>query len=283
MENSERIHRILLHPGDSQVAYVAALGKSWGENEQRGVFKTVDGGETWQKVLYIDERTGCADLIMDPSNPDKLFAAMWDHRRMPWTFRSGGPGSGLHMTLDGGRTWKRFSEKDGMPSGHLGRMGLGIARSNPKVVYALVEAKKSALLRSEDGGFTWQKVNEDQDNITRPFYYCDIRVDPERENRIYNLQSNVSVSEDGGKSFQPLITWDSAHPDHHAMWINPRDPEHIIEGNDGGVYISRDRGESWRFVSNLPLAQFYHIAVDMETPYNVYGGMQDNGSWRGPS
>ncbi len=283
LDETERIHRVALHPSNPEVAYVAALGQMWGENPERGVFKTVDGGATWVKVLYVDERTGAADLEMDPSNPNKLIAAMWDYRRWPWFFRSGGPGSGIYLTVDGGRNWKKLTAADGLPAGDLGRIGLAIAPSDPNVVYALIEAKENVLYRSEDGGFTWRKAGAGDNVGNRPFYYADLRVDPKDPNRVYSLWSLVSVSEDGGKSFEPLVTWNKAHPDHHAMWINPNDPSHIIEGNDGGVYVTHDKGETWRFTFNLPLAQFYHINVDMETPYNVYGGMQDNGSWRGPS
>jgi len=283
LKETERIHRIVLHPTNPEIVYVAALGKTWGENPERGVFKTEDGGQTWEKILHVDERTGAADLVMDPSNPNKLIAAMWEHRRWPWIFRSGGPGSGLYLTQDAGHTWKKLTEDDGMPKGELGRMGVAFSASHPEIVYALVEAEKSALLRSEDGGRSWTRVNEDPKIANRPFYYADLRVDPEFPNRVYNLWSMVSVSEDGGKTFKILVSFRSIHPDHHALWINPQDPTHLILGNDGGVAISHDRGSTWRFVANLPVAQYYHINVDMDTPYNVYGGMQDNGSWRGPS
>jgi photosystem II stability/assembly factor-like uncharacterized protein len=283
LEATERIHRIVLHPTDPNVAWVAALGQAWGENADRGVFKTVDGGKTWRKVLYVDAKTGAADMVGDPGNPNKLFVAMWDYRRWPWLFRSGGPGSGLYVTMDGGETWKRYTEEDGMPKGDLGRIGLAVSRSNPEIVYALVEAEKSALLRSADGGKTWSKANEDQRTAERPFYYADIEVDPVWPNRLYNLTARLMVSEDSGKTFGQLGRSREIHGDYHALWINPRDPDHLIAGEDGGLGISRDRGETWFFVGNLPLGQFYHVAVDMDTPYNVYGGLQDNGSWRGPS
>ncbi len=283
LEQTEHIHRVVLHPTNPDVAWVAALGKLWGENAERGVFKTVDGGKTWKKVLYVDERTGAADLVIDPANPNKLFAAMWDHRRWPWSFRSGGPGSGLYMTYDGGETWKRLTEDDGLPKGQLGRIGLAISHSNPETVYALVEAEKSALIRSDDGGRTWKAVNEDPRTANRPFYYADIRVDPTWPNRVYNLATRLNVSDDGGKTFDALGRAREIHGDYHAMWINPRDPSHIVVGNDGGLGISRDRGATWYFPPNLPLAQYYHVNVDMDTPYNVYGGLQDNGTWRGPA
>ena len=283
LEQSEKIHRIVLHPSDPDIAFAGALGPTWSDGEERGVYRTTDGGATWERVLYVDERTGCADLIVDPRNPDKLFAAMWSHRREPHFFTSGGPGSGLYVSRDGGDSWTRLSSEDGLPSGELGRIGLGIAPSQPDTVYALVEAEESALVRSDDGGRTWRTVNDDKGVASRPFYYADIRVDPADPERVYNMASTVRVSDDGGAKFRTFIPWSLIHPDHHAMWINPNDPKHIIEGNDGGVAISRDHGATWRFARALPLAQFYHIAVDDEVPYNIYGGMQDNGSWRGPS
>ncbi|MFL6294045.1 MAG: VPS10 domain-containing protein [Thermoanaerobaculia bacterium] len=283
LEKTERIHRVIVHPQDSRTAWVAALGQAWGENPERGVFKTLDGGKTWRKVLYVDERTGCADLVVDPSNPNKLIAAMWDYRRWPWSFRSGGPGSGLHVSYDGGESWKKLTEEDGLPKGDLGRIGLAMAASDPRVVYALVEAKSNALLRSDDGGRTWKSVNSEGDVSPRPFYFADIRVDPRDPNRLYRLASVLHASSDGGKTFEAIGGFREIHPDHHAMWIDPGDPRHILEGNDGGVYESRDRGASWRFISNLPVPQFYHVRYDMAVPYNVYGGLQDNGSWKGPS
>ncbi len=283
LDKTERIHRIVLHPRDPNVAWVAALGQAWGQNADRGVFKTTDGGKTWTKVLFVNDRTGAADLIIDPSNPNKLFAAMWEYRRWPWFFNSGGPGSGLYVSRDGGANWSRYTEEDGMPKGNLGRIGLAISRSNPGIVYALVEAEKSALLRSDDGGRKWTAVNTEYNVAPRPFYYADIRVDPADPNRVYNVQSLISLSTDGGKSFKTLVPFAKVHPDYHAMWINPNDPSQIFTGNDGGVAESRDRGTSWRFIPNLPLGQYYHVAVDNEVPYNVYGGMQDNGSWKGPN
>jgi photosystem II stability/assembly factor-like uncharacterized protein len=283
LEKTERIHRIVLHPRDPNVAWVAAMGQAWGQNADRGIFKTTDGGKTWTKVLYVNERTGAAELVIDPVNPNKLFAAMWEFQRWPWFFNSGGPGSGLHVTYDGGTTWKRLTEEDGMPKGIVGRIGLAIARSNPNVVYALVEADKSALLRSEDGGRKWSAVNSETNIASRPFYYADIRVDPKDPNRVYNVASLISLSTDGGRSFKVLVPFAKIHPDYHALWIDPNDPLRMFSGNDGGIAESRDRGASWRYVNTLPLAQYYHVAVDDETPYNVYGGMQDNGSWKGPN
>lgn len=284
LEKTERIHRIIPHPRDPNVAYVCALGQMWGENAERGVFKTTDGGQTWKKVLFVDEKTGCADLVADPQNPDKLLAAMWTYRRWPYFFQSGGPGSGLFLSYDGGASWKKLSPKEGLPEGELGRIGLAVCASKPQVVYALVEAKTNVLLRSENGGESFVKVNEGSRVGNRPFYYADIYADPVWPNRIYDLATRLSVSDDGGKTFRPLATGPAGiHSDFHAMWINPQNPEHLIVGNDGGVAVSENRGESFRYVTNLPVAQYYHVNVDMDRPYHVYGGLQDNGSWRGPS
>jgi photosystem II stability/assembly factor-like uncharacterized protein len=281
LEQSERIHRIIVHPHDSDIVWVGAMGPAWSDGDERGVYKTTDGGETWRRVLWANERTGVSDLVMHPSNPMKLFAGMWEFRREPWFFTSGGPGSGLHVSHDGGETWHRYSAADGMPEGELGRIGLAIAPSDPSVVYALVEAERSALLRSEDGGRSWETVNAERGVANRPFYYTDIFVDPENELRVYNLNSRVMISEDGGRSFQRMSS--DVHSDFHAMWLDPGDGAHLLLGTDGGVYESRDRAETWRFFDNIPVGQFYHISVDDEIPYNIYGGMQDNGSWRGPS
>ena len=284
---TRHIHRILVDPTNPDVVYVGAIGSPWGEHPQRGVFKTTDGGKTWNKILFVDNKTGVADMVIDPENPNKLVVAMWQHRRQPWTFKSGGPGSGLYVTFDGGETWKKRTSEDGLPKGDLGRIGLAIAPSNPNTIYALVESKKNALYKSTDGGFKWKMINSKSDIGNRPFYYSDIYVDPVNENRVYSIFTYVNVSNDGGKNFSQLMgaygVSNGVHPDHHAWWIHPKDPNFIINGNDGGMNISRDRGKTWRFVQNLPVAQFYHINVDNEFPYNVYGGMQDNGSWGGPA
>ena len=282
---TRNIHRVLINPHNSDEVYVGAQGAAWGESEHRGVYKTTNGGDSWEKVLYIDEKTGIGELVMDPRNPDKLMANMWQFRRWPWYFKSGGPSSGLYVTHDGGENWTKRTGKDGLPKGELGKMGLAISPSNTKLIYALIESKKNALYKSEDGGSKWKKV-ADKNIGNRPFYYFEIYVDPVNENRIYNLHSTVTVSNDGGKTFSQLMTAYGAngvHPDHHAFWGHPTNPNFIMEGNDGGLNISYDRGKTWRFIENLPVAQFYHINYDMDWPYNVYGGMQDNGSWRGPA
>ncbi len=282
LDNSRNIHRIIIHPQNSDVVYVAAQGSAWGESKDRGIFKTTDGGKTWEKILFVNEKTGAADLVIDPSNPNKLIAAMWEFRRWPWFFKSGGEGSGLFVTIDGGKTWKKKTSDDGLPKGEIGRIGLAISNSSPNVIYALIESNKNALYRSDDGGFNWNKIN-DKDVGNRPFYYSDIFVDTKNENRVYDVATYVKISEDGGRTFKNLNSLSKIHVDHHAWWIHPENPNYIIDGNDGGLAISFDKGKSWKFIENLPLGQFYHINVDMELPYNIYGGLQDNGSWKGPS
>ena len=284
LEKTRHIHRIIIDPTSPNTIYVASIGSPWGEHPERGVYKSVDGGSTWQRILFVNEKTGCADLIIDPLNPNKLIAAMWEHKRWPWTFKSGGAGSGIHITYDGGKSWTKVTDKDGLPEGELGRVGLAIARSKPEVVYALVESKKNGLYRSTDGGAKWKMVNDKMSEIgDRPFYYHEIYVDPRNENRVYTIFSRVNVSEDGGTSFRELLPYSGVHPDHHAWWIHPENPSFIIDGNDGGLNISYDMGKNWRFVENIPVGQFYHINVDQDIPYNVYGGLQDNGSWTGPA
>ncbi len=281
LEATRNIHRIILHRDQPSVVFAGAMGSIWGPNPERGVYKTTDGGKTWRKVLYVNERTGCADLVVDPSNPNKLIAAMWEYGRQPWTFNSGGPGSGIYVSHDGGETWTKRTDADGLPKGPLGRTGLAIAPGKPNVVYAIVEAEENALYRSDDGGFKWRKTTAD--NIGgRPFYYHEIYVDPKNENRVYSLHTYLNRSEDGGRSFETWIGW-TVHLDHHAFWIHPEDPDFLITGNDGGLNISRDGGKTWKFVDNLPLGQFYHVNYDMDIPYNIGGGMQDNGTFVGPS
>ena len=287
LEKTRHIHRIIIDPTNPDIVYVGAIGSPWGVHSERGVFKTSDGGKTWKKILFANNKTGVGDMVLDPSNPNKLIVALWEHKRDPWFFNSGGEGSGIFITHNGGDSWEERTDKDGLPKGELGRIGLAIAHNKPNIVYALIEANKNALYKSEDGGFNFKKVNDKDDIGNRPFYYSDIFVDPQNENRVYSVFTYVNVSEDGGKNFSQLMPAygvdNGVHPDHHAWWIHPEDGDFMIDGNDGGMNITHDGGKTWRFIGNLPVAQFYHIAVDNEIPYNVYGGMQDNGSWRGPA
>lgn len=278
LKETRHIHRIVINPVNSDIVYAGALGSPWGPGNERGLYRTTNGGETWEKILFTCETCGVADLVIDPQNPDKLLAGMWNHQRWPWFFNSGGPGSGIYMTLDGGKNFTRLT--GGLPQ-EIGRTGFAIARSRPEYIYAYVESKPNAIYRSPDGGFTWEKRAE-RGIGTRPFYYAEIYVDPKNENRVYTLFSGINMSEDGGLTF-PVSVAGNVHLDHHAWWINPENPSHMIDGNDGGMAITYDMGKNWRHITNLPVGQFYHVNVDMERPYRVYGGMQDNGSWAGPA
>ncbi|MDX1911513.1 MAG: hypothetical protein SFV22_08520 [Saprospiraceae bacterium] len=281
LTQTHTIHRVVLHRDNPDVVFAASQGSTYGPTEERGVFKSTDGGKTWRKTLFVNNLTGCADLVADPQNPNKLYAAMWEYQRWPWFFKSGGKGSGLYVSYDAGETWEKRSDKDGLPEGDLGRIGLAVAKSNPDIVYALVEAKENALYKSTDGGKKWQKM-ADKGQGDRPFYYSEIYVDPKNENRVYSIFTFISRSEDGGKSFSTWAGW-TIHPDHHAFWISPDNPNYIINGNDGGLNITHDGGKTWRYAENIPVGQFYHVETDNEWPYQVYGGLQDNGSWVGPS
>ena len=283
LKETKVIHRILIDPFNPTIIYAGAQGSAWGPNPERGVYKSIDSGKTWNQILYSNDRSGVADLIMDPTNPRKLLAAMYEFGRTPWDYTSGGEGSGLHISYDGGETWKKKTSDDGLPKGNLGRIGLAVSASKPDIIYALIEAKENGLYKSMDGGDHWSLVSTK--NIgNRPFYYSELYVDPKNENRIWNLYSSISKSEDGGKTFGPAVDWgEGVHPDHHAFWIHPDDPDYMIEGNDGGLNISRDGGRNWYFCANIPVGQFYHLNIDRDYPYNLYGGMQDNGSWVGPA
>ena len=282
LKETERISKIQIHPDSSNIVYVAAQGHLWNGNEERGIYKTMDGGKTWEKILYVDENTGAADLSLDKNNPDVLYAAMWDHRRNPDFFVSGGKGSGLYKTTDGGKTWKKIHS--GFPSGDLGRMAVEVAPSNSDIVYATVECKEKkaeGLYRSEDGGANWEQVSNDFNSTVRPFYFSRIIIDPKDENTIYKCGLNFTVSKTGGKTWRTVFS--GVHSDSHAAWINPNNTKHVVLGTDGGGYRSLDGAYTFEMFNDLPLAQFYHISVDNEKPFNVYGGLQDNGSWVGPS
>ncbi len=289
LEATKTIHRIIIHPTNPDIVYVGAMGDPFTPNDDRGLYRTNDGGVTWEKILFTNSQSGIADLVMDPTNPNKLIAAVYEHRRTPYYFTSGGPGSGLFITHDGGRTWKKYTDADGLPVGELGRIGLAIAPSEPNRIYAKIEATKNALYRSDDGGQRWYKIN-DNSRFTnnRPFYFQELAVDSKDPNRLYNIYQPLTLSYDGGKTFDPvpMIPADETkgvHADFHSFWMNPHDPKHFIIGGDGGIGITRDHGKSWYFPENIPVAQFYHINADNDLPYNVYGGMQDNGNWSGPA
>jgi photosystem II stability/assembly factor-like uncharacterized protein len=278
LKASQHIGRIIVHPANADIVYVAALGPLWGSGRERGLFKTTDGGKTWTNTKFISEHTGFVDVAMDPTNPEVLYAAAYQRERRAYSFLGGGPESGIYKTTDGGATWRKLTE--GLPKGDVGRIGLSVSRSHPETAYALVQASDGGVYRSDDFGESWRRTNNA--DVT-PWYYSQIRVDPSDPERVYTLAINLSVSEDGGKTFRQDVAR-TTHVDHHAMWIDPNDSNHLIIGNDGGCYMSRDRGKTWDFAANLPVAQFYAIAVDMREPfYHVYGGTQDNRSWGAPS
>lgn len=310
LKDSQHIGRIVINPRDPDTVYVAAMGHLFSANEERGLYKTEDGGETWNKVLYINDKVGVIDVVLNPQNPQVLLAAAYDKQRFPWHFEATGPESAVYKSSDGGSTWTRLG--GGLPDGKIGRIGLAIYAKNPDIVYAAVEngnlrpqpkseskaaSKKrprrpqsigGEIYRSEDGGDTWLKMNSEKQNIggMPGYYYGQIRIDPNDDQTIYVLSVVLFRSKDGGKTWGEGRNSNAAprtHSDHHALWIDPRNSDHLILGNDGGLYMSYDRGTTWDFYENLPLAQYYAIGVDMEHPYNVYGGLQDNGSWKGAS
>jgi photosystem II stability/assembly factor-like uncharacterized protein len=280
LADTHHIGRILIDPSNPDIVYVAAAGHLWGPNAERGVFKTADAGKTWTKVLYVDDNTGATDLVMDPQNPHTLFAAMYQRQRKAWGFTGGGPGSGIFRSRDGGATWTRLS--NGLPQGDKGRIGLDIFHADPRVVFAVVEAagRESGVYRSADGGDTWQAWSTLN---PRPMYFSQIRADPKDAARVYLLGSNRGfyISNDGGKTFTDVFS--TIHSEDHALWIDPDDTNHLLIGGDGGVSISWDRGQSWLFRDNLPIGQFYEISADMQDPYVICGGLQDNGHWCVPS
>ncbi|HUQ99896.1 MAG TPA: hypothetical protein VM166_10605, partial [Gemmatimonadaceae bacterium] len=288
LKKSEHIGRVIVHPTNPEIVFVAAAGPLWSEGGERGLYRTTDGGRTWKNVKSIDKYTGFTDVIFDATDPRVIYAASYQRERRPYTFVGGGPGSALWKSIDGGDTWTKLSE--GLPKVDVGRIGLDVSRSNPNVVYATIETKvtgngaaqgntEASVYRSNDYGASWQRTGK---GFSYPWYMGQLRVDPTNADRVYFMGVPLQVSEDGGKTFHNIAS--GAHSDHHAMWIDPTDPNHLIIGCDGGVYISHDRGRTVDFVPNLPIAQYYAIATDLRQPfYYVYGGLQDNSSWGGPS
>ena len=290
LPESERIADIVIDPGSSDTVYVCASGKLWSDSADRGLYKTTDGGKSWQLVLKgANVSTGCASVSMDPRNSDLLFASLWDHRRKGWTFRSGGEsptarsGSGLFRSADGGRTWTELSAQAnaGFPAKPFGRIAVTIAPSNPQVVYSFVESTDSALFRSDDGGKTWEKRDKSQMMVWRPFYFAKLVVDPTNPDRVFKPNLALIMSLDGGKSFANV--GGGTHGDHHDIWIDPGNPQHVITADDGGLWQSFDGGNKWWKQNNLPISQFYRVSVDDADPFQVYGGLQDNSSWVGQS
>lgn len=281
LEKTERIARIQVSSKAADTVFVCATGHLWNGNEERGVYRTSDGGKTWTRALFVDADTGCADLAIDPQDPRILYAAMWQFRRSPDFFSSGGKGSGIYKSSDGGGTWTRLSA--GLPAGELGRIAIAAAPSRPSVVYAAIESKDSALYRSDDAGATWNQMNASFNIGIRAFYFAHLVVDPVDFNTVYKPGLTTTISTDGGKTFTATGFGGGPHPDHHALWINPKNTSEMLLGTDGGLYLSYDKAHHWVFAKNLPISQFYHVSYDLERPYNLYGGLQDNNTWTGPS
>ena len=287
---SERIAKIIVHPVNGDVVYACVPGKLWSDSDERGLYKTTDGGKSWLRILNGGNlSTGCSSIAMDPQNPERIFAALWDFRRKGWTFRSGGEspdvqsGSGLLVTDDGGNSWRNLdaSTASGLPAKPWGRSAVAFAPSNPKRVYAVIEAQRSALFVSDDGGNTFDERDRSQAMVWRPFYFSNLVVDPKTPDRVFKPNYMLIVSTDGGKSFSG--TSEGAHGDWHDLWINPQNSMHLVGGDDGGLWTSVDGGSRWWKSDNLPVSQFYHVSVDDGDPYQVYGGLQDNAVWVGDS
>ncbi len=283
LKNSEHIGNILIDPRDSNVIYVSAQGPLWSGGGDRGLFKSVDGGKTWEKILGGGDYTGVNEVVMDPRNPDVLFAATHQRLRTVAALMNGGPESGIHKSMDGGKTWREL--KNGLPSSDKGKIGLAISPQNPDVVYATIELahRDGGFYRSENGGGSWEKRNSYISGGTGPHYYQEIFASPHQFDRIYQMDASMRWTEDGGKTFK-RVGEQYKHGDNHAMAFDPNDPNYLLVGSDGGIYESWDLGKNWKFISNLPVTQFYKVAVDYDTPfYNVYGGTQDNNTQGGPS
>ncbi len=282
LKNAGQISRVIVDPNDPNTVFVGAIGHAWGPNTERGVFRTTDGGKTWKKVLYIDDQTGVADLTIAPANPHVLYAAMWHVRRHPWTLVDGGESSGIYRSTDSGETWQKLTE--GLPKGSLGRIAVAVAPSNPSHLYALISHKdgdkKGLLWQSTDMGDHWTAVGDNHALDVRPFYFSRIVVSPVDENKIYFLSFTMMESNDGGKTAH--IADGGVHPDHHTLWIDPKNPNRMLQGNDGGAFLTMN-GKSWRFLDSLPIEQFYQVAHDSKVPYTLCGGLQDNSAWCGPS
>ena len=285
LRDSERFARMAISPLHPEIVFAAAMGHEWGPNKERGLYRSTDAGSTWKQVLFVNETTGASDVALDPVNPNVIYAGMYDYIRRPWGFRGGGPGGGLYKSSDGGDTWVRLTDPalhNGLPGGIVGRVETSVSRSNPNVVYAMVESREGILWRTDDAGAHWRVASNDRRINPRPFYFSYVKVDPTDENRIYCMAPDPMISEDGGKTFEPISYW-KVFGDAHVMWIDPTNPSRLMIGSDGGIFISNDRGLNWDFINNQPMAQAYHVAVDMEDPYNILGGFQDHEMWRGPN
>ncbi|MGA9423285.1 MAG: hypothetical protein WBW61_13065, partial [Rhodanobacteraceae bacterium] len=281
LRDTHTITGIVVDPKNPDIVYASSMGHVFKPNAERGVFKSGDGGKHWTKILFVDERTGAINLVMDPRNPDVLYAAMWQAYRTPWQLSSGGPGSGLYKTSDGGAHWQNLSHNPGLPGTVLGKIGVTVAASKPAVVYAAIQAKDGGVFRSNDAGATWKRVNQDWKLRQRAFYYMAIFADPRDPDTVYMPEVDaLFVSHDGGGTFKKLKT---PHGDNHILWINPDNTKILLEGNDGGATVSTDGGQTWSSEHNQPTGQFYHVNLDDRFPYHIYGAQQDEGSFEGPS
>ncbi len=282
LDSTEHIARIIIDPKNSSNIYVAVPGPLWSDSKHRGLYKSTDAGKTWSNILYISEKAGCAEVAVDPQNPAIVYASTWEFRRLPYLFSSGGTGSGMYKSIDGGKTWKELT--NGLPAKPFGRIAFALAPSAPSNMVAIVESNETGLYISADGGESWKKQSAVMNVVARPFYFSTIVIDPKDPKRVYRPAYTFSYSVDGGYSFASASSEGVAvHADHHALWINPNNTNQLYLGTDGGVYYSLDKGATWFFAQNLPVAQFYHVATDLKTPYNIMGGLQDNGSWIAPS
>ena len=285
LEKSDKIARLVIDAHNPDIVFACSIGREWGPNEERGVFKTVDGGKSWKRVLFVDPQTACSDISADPNNSNIIYAGMYTYRRWAWHLESGGGNTAVYKSVNGGDTWERLSGKGqerGLPKGDMDRIGVAVAPSDPNIVYVISETKtEGELWRSDDAGATWRTVNRDPNINFRPFYYADIRVDPKNPNKLFALSGSLYLSEDGGTTFRTIAR--DVHGDHQAMWIDPLNPNRVLSGSDGGWQVSYDGSKTFEVVNTFPFTQFYHINYDMQRPYMTCGGLQDNGNWCGPS
>ncbi len=279
LKDAGQISKIIVNPVNPKEVFVAAIGHAWGPNSERGLFKTTDGGKTWQKVLFVNDSTGVTDVIYKPENPQVMFAATWKVMRRPWTLIDGGKSSAMYRSDDGGDTWTKVT--DGLPNGNIGRIAFATSKSNPDHIYALIAAKNGTLWDTHDGGTHWKMVSNNHQLNVRPFYFSTMAVDPTNDNHVFFLSYQMSESTDGGKTAKSIAP--DVHVDYHAIWIDPDNPERMIVGNDGGVYISQTGGKQWHYCDNMPIEQFYEVAVNSANPFSLGGGLQDNNAWYGPS
>ena len=280
LSDTRHISRIRIHPKDPSLVYVAAFGHAFGPNEERGIFRSKDGGETWEKVLFKSDKAGAADLTFDLTNPRILYATIWQALRTPWSLVSGGPDSGIFKSVDGGDIWTEITSNPGLPKGLKGRMGIAASPAQPGRVWATIEAEDCGVYRSDDGGDTWEMVNDNRDVQARPWYYQHIFADPQNANTVWILSSQCWKSLDGGQAFTRVTT---PHDDNHDLWIDPNNPQRMIEGNDGGACVTFNGGQTWSTIYNQPTAQFYHVSADNQFPYRLYGTQQDNSAISVPS